>query len=338
MLDGHGPSHASLMISVIVTFYNLEKCVDYCLDSLLSQNYKAVEFLLVDDGSTDGTSEKLDAYTIDSRVKVFHKSNGGLSDARNYGVAKATGEYVTFVDGDDIISPFYLEHLAAGVIYGKKTLVTSEYRVVSTDPSSYGWDFNRKEDSCYVRETREEALEELLYEEIKSSAPAKLAPREIYLRHPFPVGYYYEEISTAAHYISMVDEVVKYYGADYGYVMRPNSITHKKQATIKQAEDMLRAIGLLEEKCLDILGNVPAVNYQESLQMSRLYWLLHVVPECEQKTIIHSEVKRRIKKAYLNTMRDKRVNIFAKLRFTLLRFSPPLYTILFSAYERGKLV
>ena len=90
------------LISIIVPIFNVEKYIAQCLESLLKQTYRNIEILVVDDGSPDNSSLIADEYaTKDSRVKVFHKDNGGLSSARNYGLSKAQGDYIGFVDSDD---------------------------------------------------------------------------------------------------------------------------------------------------------------------------------------------------------------------------------------------
>lgn len=89
-------------ITVIVPIYNMEKLMRKCLDSILAQSFHDYECLLIDDGSTDGSPAICDEYAIkDSRFKAFHKSNGGLSDARNYGIEYAQGDYTIFFDPDD---------------------------------------------------------------------------------------------------------------------------------------------------------------------------------------------------------------------------------------------
>lgn len=93
-------------ISIIIPVYNVEKYIDICLTSILNQTYSNLEILLVDDGSTDNSGLICDKYAqIDRRVKVFHKINEGVSSARNLGLEKATGEYISFVDPDDWIEP-----------------------------------------------------------------------------------------------------------------------------------------------------------------------------------------------------------------------------------------
>ncbi|MGN0202626.1 MAG: glycosyltransferase family 2 protein, partial [Candidatus Cryptobacteroides sp.] len=96
-------------ISVIVPVYNAESTIRRCVDSILAQTFTDFECLLIDDGSKDRSGEICDEYAAkDSRVRVFHKENGGVSSARNVGLDNAKGEWVTFVDSDDWIDSYYL--------------------------------------------------------------------------------------------------------------------------------------------------------------------------------------------------------------------------------------
>ncbi len=98
-------------ISIIIPVYNSEKHLRECLDSVLAQTYTGFEVLLIDDGSTDAGGTICEEYAVrDARFKVFHKENGGVSSARNLGIEKAIGEWITFVDSDDIIYSDYLEN------------------------------------------------------------------------------------------------------------------------------------------------------------------------------------------------------------------------------------
>lgn len=93
-----------MLFSIIVPIYNIKPYLDRCLISLIGQTYKDIEIILVDDGSTDGSSELCDKYAAqDNRIQVLHKENDGLSDARNKGLELASGEYILFVDSDDYI-------------------------------------------------------------------------------------------------------------------------------------------------------------------------------------------------------------------------------------------
>ena len=94
------------LVSVIIPAYNIEDYIGRCLDSIISQTYKNLEIIVVDDGSRDYTGEILDNYAKkDRRIKVIHKENGGVSSARNKGIEAAEGDYIGFIDGDDLIEP-----------------------------------------------------------------------------------------------------------------------------------------------------------------------------------------------------------------------------------------
>ena len=92
------------LISIIIPVYNVEKYLRRCVDSVLGQTYDKLEIILVDDGSTDNSGRICDEYREkDQRIIVIHKENGGLSEARNFGIEKSSGEYISFVDSDDWI-------------------------------------------------------------------------------------------------------------------------------------------------------------------------------------------------------------------------------------------
>lgn len=100
------------LISVIVPCYNVEEYLPKCVESILNQTYRNLEIFLVNDGSLDRSGEICDEYVVkDTRIKVIHKENGGLSDARNVALDIMTGEYVTFVDSDDYVAEDYVEYL-----------------------------------------------------------------------------------------------------------------------------------------------------------------------------------------------------------------------------------
>ena len=101
-----------MLISVVVPVYNVEKYLNACMQSLVEQSFQSFEVIVVDDGSTDGSSQLCDAWAEkDNRITIIHQANGGLSHARNQGLSRATGEYVYFLDSDDTIEPDTLEIL-----------------------------------------------------------------------------------------------------------------------------------------------------------------------------------------------------------------------------------
>lgn len=116
------------LVSVIVPVYNVKDYLKDCLNSIVLQSYSHMEILLIDDGSTDGSGDICDEYAKkDSRIKVFHQKNLGLSAARNVGLNHMNGEYLTFVDSDDTISKFFLELLLKEILMYQVDMVVCDY-------------------------------------------------------------------------------------------------------------------------------------------------------------------------------------------------------------------
>lgn len=111
------------LVTIIIPVYNTGSFLDRCIKSVLNQLYLNIEIILVDDGSTDGSAQKCDEYaSLDRRVKVIHKANGGVSSARNVGLNAAKGRYISFVDADDWIEPSFIGCLVANMIETKADL------------------------------------------------------------------------------------------------------------------------------------------------------------------------------------------------------------------------
>ena len=114
----------SELISVIVPIYKVEQYLDQCVESIRVQTYKNLEIILVDDGSPDKCPELCEQYALkDERIIVVHKKNGGLSDARNYGINVSTGNYIIFVDGDDYIEKNMIQRLYDALQNSKADIV-----------------------------------------------------------------------------------------------------------------------------------------------------------------------------------------------------------------------
>ena len=107
-------------ISIIVPVYKVEQYLSKCIESILAQTFQNWELLLIDDGSPDNSGKICDEYALkDSRIRVFHKENGGVSSARNLGIDNARGEWITFIDSDDYIQPGFLEGLYEPIAQGE---------------------------------------------------------------------------------------------------------------------------------------------------------------------------------------------------------------------------
>lgn len=122
------------LLSIIVPIYNVEQYVDRCIQSILNQTYQNLEIILVDDGATDCSGAIADSYAAkDKRIKVFHKENGGLSDARNYGLEHVTGDYILFIDSDDFIVNIMCERLITVASSNNADIVSCNYYIYRGD-------------------------------------------------------------------------------------------------------------------------------------------------------------------------------------------------------------
>ncbi len=221
------------LISVIVPIYKVEKYLRACVDSILSQSYQELEIILVDDGSPDCCGDICDTYQKqDCRVRVIHKDNGGLSDARNAGLKMATGEWIIFVDGDDVLHPEFVEMLFI-LARDSEADISVCGRQKFTDDFAPKWEYmlSQGEVRClFAILDMQEALSHLLYQTppMETSAPGKLYKRRLFDGILFPEGLYYEDLATIYRIIMKSRKIATIQNPLYGYRMRQTSIMHEK--------------------------------------------------------------------------------------------------------------
>lgn len=231
------------LISVIVPVYNVEKYIARCLESILRQTYENLEIIVVDDGATDESGKICEQFAAkDNRIKVIHKTNGGLSDARNVGMQYAEGDYITFVDSDD-----YLDENFAARLYG--ICVKEHVEIAICRYMRTARDFARGEQNSTVETfTNVQALEQMLYQKkYNMSACAKLYKRELFEGISFPKGELYEDVNTIYKVIERSRRVGYCRDQLYFYYVNPNSITcnafHEgKLAYVTHMEEVLSFI------------------------------------------------------------------------------------------------
>lgn len=215
-------------ISVVVPVYKVEKYIDRCIASLIKQDFKYFEVILVDDGSPDNCGKICDKYAKKyDYITVLHKSNGGLSSARNAGIQVAKGEYLFFVDSDDWIAPQALSILYEIAINTDADIVSGSYQLAKSVNDKKISDNNVKIFK------RDEALEYYLrrgMSNIISEYPAwsKLYKRELFKSEEFPVGQLYEDVVTVFKLIKKVSKYAKTDKIIYYYFQNTTSITHNK--------------------------------------------------------------------------------------------------------------
>lgn len=203
------------LISIIVPVYNVEQYLNRCVESIVNQTYSNIEIILVDDGSPDHCPEICDKWAaMDSRIKVIHKENGGLSDARNIGLEIAVGDFIGFVDSDDWIAQDMYYVLYNDLMTNNSDI--SACAVKRVYESSMQME-NLTKNGCMVLET-EEAMKALIEQTwLKQPVWYKLYRREIIEDIEFPIGKYHEDafwtyqIIGRAHRVSITDKTYYYY-------------------------------------------------------------------------------------------------------------------------------
>ncbi len=209
------------LISIIVPIYKVEKYLHRCIDSICKQTYSNLEIILVDDGSPDNCGKICDEYAKkDERIKVIHKQNGGLSDARNYGLKIANGEYIGFVDSDDYIKEDMFETLYKLSEENKADIsIVSFYEMIEDHLISV-----RKSGELQIMDKIEAIKEILIDTKIQSYAWNKLFKRELFNDIQFPVGKNFEDIATTLILFEKCNKVVRLEEPKYYYVRRNESI------------------------------------------------------------------------------------------------------------------
>lgn len=232
------------LISVIIPVYNVENYLEKCIESVINQTYENLDIILIDDGSKDNSGVICDDYkNKDSRIRVIHKENGGLSDARNVALDVTKGSYITFIDSDDYVTNDYVEYLYNLI---KKT---------GSDISMCCFQKIYTENEVLVNKTelievlkKREAIESYLYQrKFTASAHCKMYKKELFMTIRYPKGYYYEDMAVICNVLDLCEYIAISNQKKYFYIQRNDSImgerfNNKKMHRIEIAEEIRRFI------------------------------------------------------------------------------------------------
>ncbi len=214
------------LISIIIPVYNVEKYLKKCINSVINQSYKNLEIILIDDGSTDKSGIILDEYSkIDKRIKVYHKKNGGLSSARNYGIKRSNGSYICFIDSDDFISKYMIENLLNNLLKTK-----SDISICGMKYFYVGDEINDDYSYKYFEYNSEEALLKMIdYQSgVAPNAVNKMYKRELFSDDClYPIGKLYEDMGITAKLFNKCNKIVYTPDCYYYYLQREDSITNE---------------------------------------------------------------------------------------------------------------
>ena len=210
------------MISVIVPVYNVEEYLEECLESIRHQTYSDIEVILVNDGSTDGSRKICEQYCEkDIRFRLINQENQGQSIARNRGVAESTGQFIMFVDSDDVVKENIVEvllsYMKADVDLVECNLVYNQEKVQK----------NKTIRVIFEGNSTEAIINCISFKEVKFCAFTKLYRREIIEKIPFLEGVIYEDVYTGINYLRYVRKMVCVDLKGYYYRVRPNSTMTK---------------------------------------------------------------------------------------------------------------
>lgn len=317
------------LISVVVPVYNVEQYLEKCVNSIINQTYKNLEIILVDDGATDSSGNMCDQLAkSDSRITVYHKENGGLSDARNYGVERATGDYIGFVDSDDYIDSEMYEKLYEAIKKENVDVAECNLKIIYPDRKELF-----TEQNYYNVRTKEEYLEEYLkIEKIFGSACVRLIKSNIAKKLKFPVGKLYEDTYYAYDLIEKVDRYVIMNSPYYNYLMRENSITNTKFNP--------RIFDLIE--IVEKFHKMTYKNYSsltEAADCRKMYAYFSVL----NSILLEDEFKNNsyypkiinyFKKNYMSLLKNTYINRNRKLSVILIKLNIDLYRKVLMKFKR----
>ena len=230
-----------MKISVIVPVYNVENYLEKCLNSLVNQTLEEIEILVINDGSTDDSQKIIDEFQkkFPQKIKAFSKENGGLSDARNFGIDRATGEFLAFVDSDDYVSEVMMEEMYHLAIKNKAELVICNLQKV---------DENGK---VTLKLTQIPNLSEKIdleknfsvFSDISYFACNKIFKRELFEGKRFQKGMHFEDIELIPQILLQCKTLAKTDAYHYQYLERSNSIS---KSHTERGLDILKAVEHVE--------------------------------------------------------------------------------------------
>lgn len=324
----------SLKVSIIVPIYNISKYLEKCIESVISQTYKNIEILLVNDGSTDNCLEICKKYKkLDKRIKIINKKNGGLSDARNAGLKCASGEYIFFLDGDDFISKDTIEYLVSLLEERNADVCVCNYFLHYPDTRE---NFIKEKfvEDVVIEYSLESALIDML--DVNKSfgwcAWNKLYKKNILTNFEYPYGKLYEDIGTTYKAICNSKKIVFSSKALYYYVQNPKSITK----TFKYNEREKHRIEMGNKMCDDLLKitkNDFLIGRIEKVRCNQYVAVLNVMIRAgEDDAFFIKDVKRIIKEKFIQI--KKHLNSKEIKQYYILTKSYYFYKLIFKIINK----
>ena len=265
-------------VSIIVPAYKVEKYLPRCIESLIGQTYQSIEVILINDGSPDSCGEIIEFYADrDHRIIPIHKENGGVSDARNTGIALVSGEYTFFVDGDDWIDPTLIEVLVNQVEKLKADVVQTAFYYAYQDCLQYDNRFGNQDDSPVVLDNRQLMRDLVLNQVVKSFVWGKLYKTKFIKGIHFQKDIIFEDVLWSYLALQRVEKYVINHAPLYYYYQHSESLIASYSVkhlnflrVLKQRHEYLKQdyVHLVEESYKEIL-KASFIHYQLLLKNRR---------------------------------------------------------------------
>ncbi len=316
------------LISVIVPVYNVEKYLTKCVDSIKKQTYSHLEILLIDDGSTDSSGELCDKLAeADTRIRVIHQKNGGLSCARNTGIAHAKGKYLSFVDSDDWVKIDMIEYLYSLIQKFHCRMSVCQHAVVKNGHEYYQDTGNEYKLSSH------DCIEGMLYhkEIADTSAWAKLYDTSLFDTIKWPEGKLFEDIGTVYQLFEKSGTIACGECSKYYYFIRGDSITTSSFSPRK-----LDLLEMTDKMARDVLAWYP--DLEKGVLRRRMYARFSTLNQMisgageyvKEKNEIIEFIKQHAREVLLDSKTPKR----DRIAILSLLLSVRLYFFLWRVYKR----
>lgn len=302
------------LISIIVPIYNVELYLDRCIESLVKQTYSNLEIILVNDGSTDGCKKLCDSWgDKDSRIKVVHKQNGGVSSARNKGLELATGDYIGFVDPDDYISVHMYEILYESLKSTKADIAVCKNEEVDCNRKKSIYEIKKKDNYCVVNQ--KQIFELLKKEEITNHVTNHLYRRNAILYRFEPVKVHEDAVFVLQNFCT-VETFVLCNEKLYFYYKREDSLVgygHFIDMDVIKADSI--SVKYCAANAMDLL------QWKLRISSAHLIQAYYVHKEQEQ-TVIREELKNQFRR-YFRSYRC--ADIVKIMLFLILGINPYIF-------------
>lgn len=332
-----------MKVSIVIPVYNVEKYLEVCLDSVLEQAYTDYEVILVDDGSTDRSSQICDAYAQqDTRFRVIHQKNGGLSNARNNGAKAATGDYVFFLDSDDCIHPSLLQKMAHIAEEYQAALVQIDFEMVPEEFADYKKNIEAEEkvfafdtvEAFYnIDKDNKQIAQDIRL--ITTVVWSKLYRRDLLEKVNFPEDIKLHEDQMVAHrFIVEAGGLVFCRAPLYFYRKRSNSLitegwTVKRLTILDCYRDRVEWAKRIKAETNRVEGLVYYIYVRYLVCMFKNYWMISKRLNGDEKKKYQNQVIQR----YRAEMKSSGIRLKLKDRFVFSMFSmfPNMFVKIYQA-------